>query len=87
MGCNELIESRHVHDYVSCNCGNIAVDGGKEYLRRTFASAMFLADISKDSDNPNIGFNKIPPMNKKSVWHSLELSKELKADLEEWMDS
>lgn len=39
--CNDVIESKHVHDFVSCSCfrnklGNkgIAVDGGREYLRR-----------------------------------------------------
>ena len=32
--CGETIESRHVHDFVTCKCGAISVDGGKEYLRR-----------------------------------------------------
>ena len=32
--CADTIESTHRHDFVSCSCGNIAVDGGKEYLRR-----------------------------------------------------
>lgn len=32
--CNEEIESRHVHDFVRCSCGNIAVDGGTHYIRR-----------------------------------------------------
>lgn len=32
--CGEIIESRYRHDFVYCKCGNIAVDGGKEYLRR-----------------------------------------------------
>jgi len=34
MKCDTLIESKHVHDFVSCKCGAIAVDGGHEYLRR-----------------------------------------------------
>ena len=33
MDCDDLIESRHVHDFVSCKCGAIFVDGGHEYLR------------------------------------------------------
>lgn len=33
-GCKTVIESRSVHDYVSCACGAISVDGGREYLRR-----------------------------------------------------
>lgn len=32
--CHTVIESMTVHDYVSCACRAIFVDGGKEYLRR-----------------------------------------------------
>lgn len=32
--CNTIIESTHRHDFVSCKCGAIFVDGGLEYLRR-----------------------------------------------------
>lgn len=32
--CGDEIESRHRHDFVRCECGAIAVDGGREYLRR-----------------------------------------------------
>jgi tRNA(Ile2) C34 agmatinyltransferase TiaS len=32
--CNDIIESKHRHDFVWCKCGAIAVDGGKAYLRR-----------------------------------------------------
>ena len=32
--CKDIIESTHVHDYVTCKCGAIAVDGGLEYIRR-----------------------------------------------------
>ncbi len=32
--CDELIYSAHRHDFRECKCGNIAVDGGQEYLRR-----------------------------------------------------
>ena len=31
--CNEIIESFHRHDYVSCKCGEISIDGGLDYLR------------------------------------------------------
>ena len=33
--CGDIIESKSVHDYVTCSCGACAVDGGLEYLRRT----------------------------------------------------
>lgn len=32
--CNQVIESRSQHDFVTCNCGAISVDGGTAYLRR-----------------------------------------------------
>ena len=32
--CGDVIESRHLHDYVACSCGACAVDGGHDYLRR-----------------------------------------------------
>jgi len=34
LECNEVLVSRHVHDYVTCSCPNSAmVDGGNEYGR------------------------------------------------------
>ena len=32
--CEDIIESKYVHDFKWCVCRNIAVDGGLEYLRR-----------------------------------------------------
>jgi hypothetical protein len=32
--CSDVIESTHCHDFKYCSCGNCAVDGGHEYLRR-----------------------------------------------------
>lgn len=32
--CGEIIESTSVHNFVSCKCGKVAVDGGKDYLKR-----------------------------------------------------
>jgi len=31
--CEDIIESHHTHDYVSCKCGEISVDGGNSYWR------------------------------------------------------
>lgn len=35
LNCNEEIESKHRHDFCWCKCGNLAVDGGKDYLKRS----------------------------------------------------
>ena len=32
--CGDIIESKHVHDFVTCSCGACSVDGGHDYLRR-----------------------------------------------------
>ena len=34
--CGEFIESKHGHDFKWCSCENVAVDGGKNYIRRAF---------------------------------------------------
>lgn len=33
--CGDVIESKHRHDFVTCKCGAISVDGGKDYLKRS----------------------------------------------------
>jgi hypothetical protein len=33
-GCGDFIVSKHRHDFVTCSCGAISVDGGQDYLRR-----------------------------------------------------
>lgn len=32
--CGDVIFSRNRHDFVTCTCGNISVDGGMDYIRR-----------------------------------------------------
>ena len=32
--CGDVIESFSTHDFKFCQCGAVAVDGGKDYLRR-----------------------------------------------------
>ena len=32
--CGVVIESIYRHDFKFCKCGAVAVDGGKDYLRR-----------------------------------------------------
>ena len=36
LKCADIIESTHRHDYVQCSCGNISVDGGLDYLKRSY---------------------------------------------------
>ena len=32
--CGDIIESKSVHDYKSCSCGLVSIDGGCAYIRR-----------------------------------------------------
>ena len=31
--CEDIIESKHPYDYVTCNCGKSSCDGGDSYIR------------------------------------------------------
>ena len=44
--CGDEIESTYRHDYVTCRCGACSVDGGHNYLRRSFKSPDCFEDIS-----------------------------------------
>lgn len=37
--CGDVIESMHVHDFKWCSCETVAVDGGKEYCKRSFKNS------------------------------------------------
>lgn len=37
--CGDIIESTFRHDFVTCSCGAVSVDGGKDYLRRGFTNS------------------------------------------------
>lgn len=37
--CGDVIESTSVHDFKFCSCGSVAVDGGHDYLRRSFKNS------------------------------------------------
>lgn len=34
--CKDIIISENRHDFKWCKCNKVAVDGGKDYLRRCF---------------------------------------------------
>ena len=64
LKCNDIIESKHRHDYVSCKCGACSVDGGHDYLKRVgdfldfqdLSISKWVSDVnckdSPDSKNP-----------------------------------
>ena len=52
LKCGDIIESKHRHDFVFCKCGDLAVDGGKDYLRRLFENKEDWEDLSEIVDEP-----------------------------------
>ena len=32
--CGDIIESKSTNGYKKCSCGTVAIDGGKDYLKR-----------------------------------------------------
>ncbi len=53
--CGEIIESKHRHDFKFCKCGAVAVDDGKDYLRRLGYDKDYeeLSKIEKEVKNIN----------------------------------
>jgi hypothetical protein len=33
VSCEDVIQSKYRHDFVSCKCGDIFIDGGDDYTR------------------------------------------------------
>lgn len=52
--CGDVIESKHLHDFVVCSCGACSVDGGHDYIRRGFTHSRNdftdLSEFLNDSD-------------------------------------
>jgi hypothetical protein len=45
--CEDIIESKHRHDFVRCKCGSIFTDGGNAYIRRGAKDFNDIIDMSE----------------------------------------
>lgn len=45
--CGDILTSKHSHDYVTCKCGNLSIDGGNEYPRRLYNNPNSYQDLSE----------------------------------------
>ncbi len=55
--CKDIIESEYRHDWVSCSCGEIFVDGGNDYHRagaRDFANFIPMYEPDIDASKSSI---------------------------------
>jgi hypothetical protein len=51
LKCMDVIQSVHRHDFVTCSCGNLSVDGGDSYLKRSFRDGVdSWVDLSETYD-------------------------------------
>jgi hypothetical protein len=93
LACGDFIVSKHRHDFVTCTCGAVSVDGGQEYLRRVgdFANAVDLSwslsdELYRDSADAveearNTGRNKFGIAN--AVMRTLREAGKIIADHEQ----
>jgi hypothetical protein len=49
--CGDEVESENRHDFVTCSCGSLSVDGGLDYLKRSGDPAN-CEELSEYSDEP-----------------------------------
>jgi len=59
--CGDIIESKHRHDLVACQCGTIFTDGGKDYVRRGAKYPDDIIDLSEYWDDDDLK-DKYPGM-------------------------
>ena len=50
LKCGDIIESKSVHDFVTCSCGACSVDGGHDYLRRCIESEDCYEELSETEE-------------------------------------
>jgi hypothetical protein len=44
--CKDIIESKYRHDFKECKCKRVSVDGGLDYLKRTFMESNDYEELS-----------------------------------------
>lgn len=45
--CGDILKSVHRHDFKSCSCGSISVDGGTAYIKRSFKKYGDIIELSE----------------------------------------
>lgn len=49
LKCNDIIESKSVHDFKWCKCKTVFVDGGNDYYRRG-GDLEYIKELGNDDD-------------------------------------
>jgi hypothetical protein len=53
--CEDEIESKYRWDFNKCSCGAVAVDGGRDYLKRLYKSAGDYIELSIETNDKEPG--------------------------------
>lgn len=48
--CGDIIESKSVHDFKFCKCKRVAIDGGHDYLKRSFQKIDDFLELSEEEN-------------------------------------
>jgi len=55
--CLDVIESRYRWDFVTCSCGAWSVDGGHDYIKRSFSEDPFVPMLDLTTYDPPLEEN------------------------------
>lgn len=58
LKCGCVIESTYRHDFVTCPCGKVSCDGGKDYLKRSFQKEDDYEELSEYTSEETEFFTK-----------------------------
>lgn len=50
LGCNDVIESKYRHDFRTCSCGGVHVDGGLDYTKRGWRPGAEYEELAEYDD-------------------------------------
>ena len=55
--CNDIIESKYIHNLISCKCNNCYIDGGQDYLHfggKDFDKILIVKNTKRNMENGKI---------------------------------
>src|SRR5215203_5843706 len=58
--CDQTLVSKHRHDFNSCKCGNLSVDGGIDYIKRSVCNGWdSVEELSKAAEEEVNGWDEL----------------------------
>ena len=52
LKCGEILISKYTHDFVTCSCGSLSVDGGQDYTKRLYNNDMDVLELNLYHSSP-----------------------------------